>query len=189
MIKFILVFLSFVNAFHSSIGQTCLVDLDCVSADGWELCGENGKCIHKALWPMKEMEFWGMIAVILCLLFANTGGVGGGGMLVPIGICFFMFDPKNAIALSNFSIFLSSFIRYILNSGKSHPLKNGKGILVDLNLGIIMLPMIISGVSCGSILNIMAPQILVIFFYIILLAYIGINLSIKAVSLFKKERD
>jgi len=114
-------------------------------------------CEHKELFPMKGLEFWGFIAVFWILWLANMGGVGGGGMLVPIGITFFKFDPKNAIALSNFSIFLSSAQRYILNSKKSHPLKKGKGLIVDLNLGILMLPMIISGVSFGGILNILAP--------------------------------
>jgi hypothetical protein len=65
---------------------------------------------------------------------------------MPISIIFFRFDPKNAIALSNFSIFLSSIIRFLLNAHKPHPLKKGKGLIVDHNLSVLMLPMIISGV-------------------------------------------
>lgn len=106
---------------------------------------------------MKESEFWGFIAVFWILWIANMGGVGGAGMLVPVVITFFKFDPKNAIALSNFSIFLASLQRYLLNSGKPHPLKKGKGLVVDLNLGILMLPMIVSGVSFGVILNVVMP--------------------------------
>ena len=79
--------------------------MDCVS--GWETCGQN-LCIHKQLFPLKELEFWGFMAVFGCLWFANMGGMAGGGLVVPISIAFFKFDPKNAIALSNFSIFLSS---------------------------------------------------------------------------------
>ena len=98
---------------------------------------------------MKEIEFWGMVVTFAVLWFANMGGVGGGGMLVPVCIIFFRFDAKNAIALSNFSIFLSSVIRFLLNAKKPHPLKKGKGLLVDHNLSVLMLPMIISGVSFG----------------------------------------
>lgn len=117
----------------------------------------EGTCDHKPLFPMKELEFWGMFTVFVILWTANMGGVGGGGMVVPICITFFRFDVKNSIALSNFSIFLSGLIRYILCMPVPHPLKHGKGLIVDLNLGIIMLPLIISGVSFGGILNIIMP--------------------------------
>jgi uncharacterized membrane protein YfcA len=95
---------------------------------------------------MKQSEFWGLIVVFIALWLANMGGVGGGGIVMPISIIFFRFDPKNAIALSNFSIFLSSIIRFLLNAHKPHPLKKGKGLIVDHNLSVLMLPMIISGV-------------------------------------------
>ena len=96
--------------------------------------------------PLKSEEFWGMLAVIVFLWIANMGGLGGGGIVMPICLIFFKFDPKNSIALSNFSTFLAAILIYILNANKSHPLKKGKGIIVDMNLIIIMLPMIISGV-------------------------------------------
>lgn len=102
---------------------------------------------------MRESEFWGLILTFLLLWLANMGGVGGGGILIPIGVLCFGFNTKESIALSNFSIFLSSLQRWLLNSGKPHPLKNGKGLLVDYNLGMLMLPGIISGVSFGVILN------------------------------------
>ena len=136
---------------------------------------------------MKEFELWGMIVVMLCLILANMGGVGGGGMVVPIAILFFKFDPKNAIALSNFSIFLSSGIRYVLNAGKSHPLKNGTGILVDLNMACIMLPLIISGVSFGVILNILMPDLIIQASFVGLLSYLGYGVLKKAFFLYKTE--
>jgi len=93
----------------------------------------------------------------LLLVLSNTAGTGGSGLLIPIGLALFKFDTKNSITLSNFSIFLSSAMRYLLNGKKPHPKKNGTGIMVDLNIGIIMMPMLISGVSFGAILNIVTP--------------------------------
>jgi len=122
-----------------------------------------------------------MWAVMITLWQANVGGVGGGGMVLPIAMIFFKFDAKNAIALSNFSIFLSSGARYLINMNKSHPLKNGKGVLVDLNLGLIMLPMIISGVSIGVVLNILMPSIIIITFFIGLLVFMGVGVLKKGI--------
>ena len=176
-----------VAAFHPLIGQKCGTTADC-SPDGWEQC-EDGLCVHKELWPLKPMEFWGFVVVFGTLWVANMGGVGGAGMLVPILVLFMKFDARNAIALSNFSIFLSSTQRYLLNSGKSHPLKEGKGLLVDYNLGILMLPLIISGVSIGVILNMIIPQLVVIIFYIVFLGFIGSQLLQRAIAIYKKESE
>jgi hypothetical protein len=195
-----IVFLLFeqTRAFHSNFGQPCSKDLDCMGdktatvTDGWELCGipegkTSGSCIHKDLWPLKTLEFWGMIVSFWVLWLANMAGVGGAGMLVPVGIFFFKMDPKNAIAISNFSIFLSSLLRWLLNSGKSHPLKKGRGLLVDYNLGVLMLPGIISGVSIGSIMNALAPQVVILVCYVLLLAYVGSGLFKKAREIYKAE--
>jgi uncharacterized membrane protein YfcA len=138
---------------------------------------------------MKELELWGMISIFACLWLANMGGVGGGGMVVPLGIGFFKFDPKNAIALSNFSIFLSSAMRYLLNAHKPHPLKNGTGLIVDLNLAVIMLPLIISGVSFGVILNIIMPDLIIVFAFVALLSYLGRGVLKKGLGLYKKETE
>jgi uncharacterized membrane protein YfcA len=84
--------------------------------------------------------------VIFVIVIANIGGLGGGGIVLPVSMLFFQFDAKNAISLSNFSVCISSGLVYLINANKPHPLKQGKGILVDMNIVVIMLPMIISGV-------------------------------------------
>ena len=66
------------------------------------------------MFPLLEMEFWGMMSIGFGLFLANVGGVGGGGIVFPLSMIFLKFDTKNAIGLSNFSIWLSSFLRYII---------------------------------------------------------------------------
>lgn len=114
-------------------------------------------------------------------------GIGGGGVVVPISMIFFQFDAKNAIALSNFSIFLSSFIRFLANAHRPHPLKNGKGLLVDHNLAILMLPLIVSGSSIGVILNIWLPNLIIIASYVLGLSYLGYGVFKKAIRIYKSE--
>lgn len=133
---------------------------------------------------MKPLEFWGMLLTLGALWLTNMGGIGGGGTVVPLAMLFFRFDAKNAIALSNFSIFLSSLIRFLVNAHRPHPLKNGKGLLVDMNLSILMLPLIVSGVSIGVILNIWLPNLIVIGSYAIGLTYLGHGVWRKAVVLY-----
>jgi uncharacterized membrane protein YfcA len=133
-----------------------------------------------------------MIGTITVLTLVNIGGISGGGTMVPTSQAFFNFDSKNAIAISNFSIALASVIRYALLAKMPHPLKNGKGLQIDMGVSSIMLPMVISGVSIGSIAGASLPALSIIICYAIFLAMIGGNLSLKAYRLFiaeNAERD
>ena len=171
-------------ASHSLPGQTCTTDSDCTYKDGWEVCN-NGHCRHKDIFPLKGLEFWGYIVIFLTLWFVNIGGVPGGGLVVPISIFFFKFDPKNAIALSNFSICASSLIRFFLMAHHTHPLKNGAGRKIDYNLIIVMYPLVVMGVQLGVILNIIMPSAIIL----IVFAILFLSLDMMMVINTKRAKD
>ncbi len=70
-----------------------------------------------------------------------------------------------------------------------HPLKNGNGLQIDHGISSIMLPMIISGVSIGTIAGLVLPNLVIIICYAVFLLLIGIQLAMKAYSLVKSEND
>lgn len=70
---------------------------------------------------MLKLDYIGSLFTFGILIFANCGGIGGGGIMIPTAIAFFGMDAKNAIALSNVSIFFSGLIRYIFNRNKVNP--------------------------------------------------------------------
>ena len=49
----------------------------------------------------------------ILLALANVGGIGGGGLIIPIMMAMFTFTTKEAIALSGFTIFTGSVARFI----------------------------------------------------------------------------
>jgi len=87
------------------------------------------------------------------------------------------------------SVFVASLIRYLINSSKPHPLKNGKGLLVDINVMVIMLPMIVSGVSFGVIANVASPDPVIIGALCLITLISSISLSIKFRTLLLKENE
>jgi len=87
------------------------------------------------------------------------------------------------------SVFIASLVRYLINSSKPHPLKNGKGLLVDINVVVIMLPMIVSGVSFGVIANIASPDPVIIGALCLITLISSISLSIKFRTLLLKENE
>jgi uncharacterized membrane protein YfcA len=80
-------------------------------------------------------------------------------------------------------------VRYFINSNKPHPLKNGKGLLVDINVMVIMLPMIVIGVSLGVIANIASPDPVIIGALCLITLISSISLSIKLRALLLKENE
>jgi len=98
------------------------------------------------MFPLKEIEFVGLFVIMTLLFITNIGGIGGGGTTIPVILSFLKFDIKNAVTFSNFSIFIAATIRNFTYIKTPHPLKNGKGLCIDMNITLIMLPMVLSGV-------------------------------------------
>lgn len=77
---------------------------------------------HKPLWPLDTSDQVGFTLCILGLMVAAGGGIGGGGILVPIYILVMGFSPKHAIPLSNITVLGGALGNMILNVRKRHPL-------------------------------------------------------------------
>jgi uncharacterized membrane protein YfcA len=71
-------------------------------------------------------------------------GIGGGGVSIPIMIAMFKFTTKPAIAISNFSILLTTFANFGLNFRERHPEK-ANVVLIDYDLVAIMMPTTLAG--------------------------------------------
>jgi len=111
----------------------------------------NGRHQHKDLFPLDSSDIWGCVLVALGLLVAASGGIGGGGILVPLLILVFGFSPKHAIPLSNFTILGSSVTNMVLNLGKRHPTEDRP--LVDWDLILIMEPLTMAGAIVGAFVS------------------------------------
>jgi hypothetical protein len=101
---------------------------------------------HKALFPLTNSDYWGMISISLGLMIAASGGIGGGGIVVPLLILVLGFQPKHAVALSNFTILGSSLTNMVLNVMKTHPTADRP--LVDWDLILVMEPLTMAGAVC-----------------------------------------
>jgi uncharacterized membrane protein YfcA len=86
------------------------------------------------------------------------GGIGGGGVVVPFTMTFFNFNTKEAIAISGFSIFCSSIMRYVYQFHDKHPEKDA--VIIDYGLATIMLPSVIMGSMIGVLTNQALPAVL-----------------------------
>lgn len=70
--------------------QACIIQTDCINPT-FSVCN-NGVCMHKNVFPPNALEIGGVIILPLLLGFANIGGVGGGGLIIPVCIAMFGFN-------------------------------------------------------------------------------------------------
>mmetsp|Transcript_3212 Transcript_3212/g.4700 ORF Transcript_3212/g.4700 Transcript_3212/m.4700 type:complete len:425 (+) Transcript_3212:1007-2281(+) len=118
-------------------------------------------------------------------MIAAGGGIGGGGILVPILILVMGFSPKHAIPLSNVTVLGGAIANTLLNSRKRHP--HADRPLVDWDLILVMEPLTIAGALVGAFLNKLLPEQLLAIMLVILLSFTAYNTLKKAIKMYKIE--
>ena len=118
-------------------------------------------------------------------MIAAGGGIGGGGVLVPIYILIMGFSPKHAIPLSNITVFGGAMANTILNVRKRHPLADRP--LVDWDLILVMEPLTIAGALVGAFLNKLLPEGLLVVSLVALLSFTAYTTLRKAMRMYKAE--
>lgn len=140
---------------------------------------------HKPLLPLSARDFRGIFSAILGLMIAAGGGIGGGGILVPIFILVMGFTPKHAIPLSNITVFGGSLANTYLNARKRHPLADRP--LVDWDLILIMEPLTIAGALMGAFLNKLLKEEVLAVMLVLLLSFTAYNTLKKAMKMYRRE--
>ena len=120
------------------------------------------------LFPLRPVDYIGFAAIIGSLIISAGGGVGGGGLLVPIFTLLFRFPVKHAVGLSNVTVFGGAVANTILNVSKRHPLADRP--LIDWDLLAMMEPLTMAGALFGADLNVMLPDVLVVIMLVVLLS-------------------
>ena len=136
--------------------NVCKVDKDCPEHP-YMIC-VNQICNHKGVFPVYNRELIGLIVMACLLALANIGGVGGGGLIIPIIMAFFTFDTKEAIAISGCTIFTGSIARFVYSWNQRHPEKDAT--MIDYGIVMVMMPMVLVGSFTGVLVNIMLPPII-----------------------------
>jgi uncharacterized membrane protein YfcA len=143
---------------------------------------EDGtKIKHKSLIPLSKADAIGYLCTALGSMLSAVGGVGGGGILIPIFILIMDFSPKYAIPLSSVTIFGGALANCIFNFFKRHPL--GDRPLIDWDLILVMEPLTIAGALIGALINRLLPETFLVVMLVILLGYIGMKTLRKAHTL------
>ncbi|EIE22493.1 hypothetical protein COCSUDRAFT_47913 [Coccomyxa subellipsoidea C-169] len=140
---------------------------------------------HKGLWPLDWRDVVGYIFAAVSLFIAAGGGIGGGGILVPLYILVMGFPTNTAVALSNITIVGGAISNFVFNVGRRHAFFNRP--LIDWNIILAMEPATILGALLGGYLNKATPNWMTTILLAALLTLLTYKLVDRAVVTWRKE--
>ncbi|KAL8154346.1 hypothetical protein V2J09_012106 [Rumex salicifolius] len=140
------------------------------------------------VWPELEFSWRIVLATIIGFLgsaFGTVGGVGGGGIFVPMLTLIVGFDTKSAAALSKCMIMAASAASVWYNLRVLHPTKDSP--ILDYDLAILFQPMLLLGITVGVSLSVVFPYWLITILIIILFLGTSSRSFCKGIAMWKEE--
>ncbi|GKV44841.1 hypothetical protein SLEP1_g51988 [Rubroshorea leprosula] len=117
--------------------------------------------------------------------FGSVGGVGGGGIFVPMLSLIIGFDPKSATAISKCMIMGAAISTVYYNLKLRHPTIDMP--IIDYDLALLIQPMLMLGISIGVAFNVVFADWMVTVLLIILFIGTSTKAFLKGVETWKKE--
>ncbi|XAR69310.1 hypothetical protein NMG60_11000849 [Bertholletia excelsa] len=143
---------------------------------------------YQHVWP--DMVFgWRIILGSLIgffgAAFGSVGGVGGGGIFVPMLKLIIGFDAKSATAISKCMIMGAAASTVYYNLKLRHPTLDMP--IIDYDLALLVQPMLMLGISIGVAFNVVFADWMVTVLLIILFLGTSTKAFLKGVETWKKE--
>ncbi|KAH9761085.1 Sulfite exporter TauE/SafE family protein 3 [Citrus sinensis] len=140
------------------------------------------------VWP--ELKFgWeivlGTIIGFFGAAFGSVGGVGGGGIFVPMLSLIIGFDPKSATAISKCMIMGAAVSTVYYNLKLRHPTLDMP--IIDYDLALLIQPMLMLGISIGVAFNVIFADWMVTVLLIVLFIGTSTKAFLKGVETWKRE--
>jgi hypothetical protein len=182
-IKFSLILIIFLvllqfTEIYSNTTESCKMDAECIEMNYCDL--EKKKCVHKKIFSNFNKEFIGLVSIIFGSALSNAGGIGGGGLLIPILLLIMNFYTHEAIPISKLMIFTGALTSFFLGFRQKHPTRNS--ITIDYNIPLLLVPLLLFGTMVGVTLNKVTPP------WIILVSLTAV-LIINTLKTFKKGKS
>ncbi|XP_065866992.1 sulfite exporter TauE/SafE family protein 3-like [Euphorbia lathyris] len=149
---------------------------------------QKGRLGYTHVWP--ELTFgWqivvGSIIGFLGAAFGSVGGVGGGGIFVPMLTLIVGFDAKSSTAISKCMITGAAASTVYYNLKLRHPTLDMP--IIDYDLALLFQPVLVLGISIGVVLNVILADWMITVLLIVLFIGTSTKAFLKGVETWKKE--
>ena len=119
------------------------------------------------LLPLTAHYVFGLMLAAMGATLAAGGGIGGGGIFVPVYIIVMQLHPRLAIPLSSVTVMGGALASTSVNIRRRHPIADRP--LIDWDIMLVMQPLILIGALIGTLLHrVLSEQILVVMLVVFL---------------------
>eukprot|EP01135_Chromosphaera_perkinsii_P003718 Nk52_evm36s252 gene=Nk52_evmTU36s252 len=170
--------------------ESCKADSDCSKYNYCKFEEGQGLCHHDALIPVQTMDWVTAAVSFVGACMAVVGGIGGGGLFVPLLMLLLNFDATAAVPLSKAMIFGAAIVAIIFVY-KTKIVDNGSGLrrpAIDLNACILLQPLCLAGTVIGVFLNVLLPSWIIVILLCLVLGFSTYKTFQKAFKQGKKDR-
>lgn len=150
----------------------------------------SSNSVTEKVWPKLEFSWRIVLATVIGFLGSacgTVGGVGGGGIFVPMLTLIVGFDTKSAAAISKCMIMGASASSVWYNLRVPHPTKDVP--ILDYDLALLFQPMLLLGITVGVALSVVFPYWLITVLIIILFLGTSSRSFFKGIQMWKEETD
>jgi len=145
-------------------------------------------CHHKSFFPIVPADIEALVLAFLATALAASGGIGGGGLLVPLFILVEDFEADLASPLSSATITGGAIVGYYLYCFRWHPLfPIVQRPLIDYETVLIILPSLLTGTMIGTIFDKILPIWFIMSMLFILLIFTTYRTAKKGFDTLSKE--
>ncbi|KAJ6963500.1 sulfite exporter TauE/SafE family protein 3 isoform X1 [Populus alba x Populus x berolinensis] len=150
--------------------------------------GTTSQSGYKHVWPDMKFGWKTVVGALITFLGAacgSVGGVGGGGIFVPMLTLIVGFDSKSSAAISKCMITGAAASTVLYNLRLRHPTLELP--IIDYDLALLFQPMLILGISIGVTLNVLFSDWMITILLIIIFVATSARAFFKGVETWKKE--
>ncbi|KAJ0006745.1 hypothetical protein Pint_29777 [Pistacia integerrima] len=175
-----------VSSYNES--KKVVVESDDLMKKALNFLWQEGKLGYTHVWP--EMKFgWqiclGTVVAFFGAAFGSVGGVGGGGIYVPMLTLIIGFDAKSSTAISKFMITGAAASTVYYNLKLRHPTLDMP--IIDYDLALLFQPMLVLGISIGVAFNVIFADWMITVLLIILFLGTSTKAFFRGLETWKKE--
>jgi hypothetical protein len=144
-----------------------------------------GDPLDPKLFPMTRRDVIGFMLASIGVLLGSSGGIGGGGLVIPIFIIVNGLSPRFAIPLGSVTVFGGSLAGLLLNLRRRHPLADRP--IIDWDLILVMEPVVLVGALIGGILHRIVSEKILTVLLVLLLSVVAHTTLAKAKRMYDAE--
>ncbi|KAL6285735.1 hypothetical protein ACE6H2_010125 [Prunus campanulata] len=149
---------------------------------------QPGRLGYEHVWPELKFDWKIVVGTVIGFIgaaFGSVGGIGGGGIFVPMLTLIIGFDEKSSTAISKCMITGGAAASVFYNLRLRHPTLDLP--IIDYDLALLLQPMLMLGISIGVSCNVIFADWMITVLLIIFFLGTSTKAFLKGVEAWKRE--